>query len=167
MYQCAGDLWLVDDLSPDSEPRRLDVRLGGPRAGRRPYQVAAAQHVDGISVDETGRASAVVVRGSLYWLTHRDGPARTITDTPGVRVRMPEMLGASGQVAYVTDAEGEDAIEIASLPRATGDREPRRLASGGLGRVLELVSDPEGERLAVASHDGRLLLVDVTEELGR
>ncbi|MDQ0713964.1 tricorn protease [Streptomyces luteogriseus] len=166
VYQCAGDLWIVDDLSPDSVPRRLDVRLSGPRAGRRPYQVAASRHVDGLSVDETGRASAVVVRGSLYWLTHRDGPARTLTDTPGVRVRMPEMLGGSGRVAYVTDAEGEDAVEIASLPRASGNRAPRRLASGALGRVRELVSDPEGERLAVASHDGRLLLVDVTEDSG-
>ncbi|MFD5912088.1 S41 family peptidase [Streptomyces massasporeus] len=166
VYQCAGDLWIVDDLSPDSVPRRLDVRLSGPRAGRRPYQVAASRHVDGLSVDETGRASAVVVRGSLYWLTHRDGPARTLTDTPGVRVRMPEMLGGSGRVAYVTDAEGEDAVEIASLPRASGDRAPRRLAAGELGRVRELVSDPDGERLAVASHDGRLLLVDVTEDSG-
>ncbi|MFI8220172.1 S41 family peptidase [Streptomyces sp. NPDC085932] len=164
VYQCAGDLWLVDDLSPGAEPRRLEVRLDGPRAGRRPYQVAAAQHVDGISVDETGRASAVVVRGSLYWLTHRDGPARTLTDTPGVRVRMPEMLGGSGRVAYVTDAEGEDAIEIAFLPRASGARTPRRLSAGALGQVRELVSDPEGERLAVASHDGRLLLVDVSED---
>ncbi|MFI9616686.1 S41 family peptidase [Streptomyces sp. NPDC052023] len=164
VYQCAGDLWLVDDLAADSAPRRLDVRLSGPRAGRRTYQVPAAHHVDGISVDETGRASAVVVRGSLYWLTHRDGPARTITDTPGVRVRLPEMLGPGGQVAYVTDAEGEDAVEIAYLPRATGDREPRRLARGQLGRVLEMVCDPEGERLAVAAHDGRLLLLDATEE---
>ncbi|MFG3266019.1 S41 family peptidase [Streptomyces bobili] len=163
VYQCAGDLWIVDDLSPVSEPRRIDVRLSGPRTGRRPYQIPAAQHVDGISVDETGRASAVVVRGSLYWLTHRDGPARTITDTPGVRVRLPEMLGSGGQVAYVTDAEGEDAVEIAHLPRATGDRAPRRLASGGLGRVLEMVSDPAGERLAIASHDGRLLLVTVSD----
>ncbi|NUO45026.1 MAG: peptidase S41 [Streptomyces sp.] len=164
VYQCAGDLWIVDDLSPAGTPRKLDVRLSGPRAGRRTYQVPAAQHVDGVSVDETGRASAVVVRGSLYWLTHRDGPARTITDTPGVRVRLPEMLGSVGQVAYVTDADGEDAIEIAYLPRATGDREPRRLASGELGRVLELVSDPQGERLAIASHDGRLSLIDATED---
>ncbi|SER43435.1 tricorn protease [Streptomyces sp. yr375] len=165
VYQCAGDLWIVDDLAADSEPRRIDVRLSGPRAGRRPYQIPAAQHVDGISVDETGRASAVVVRGSLYWLTHRDGPARTIADTPGVRVRLPEMLGSGGQVAYVTDAAGEDAVEIAYLPRATGDRAPRRLASGRLGRVLEMVCDPQGERLAVAAHDGRLLLVDVTEDV--
>ncbi|MEU1037344.1 S41 family peptidase [Streptomyces sp. NPDC005907] len=164
VYQCAGDLWLVDDLGAGSVPRRLDVRLGGPRAGRRRYQVPAAQHVDGISVDETGRAGAVVVRGSLYWLTHRDGPARTIADTPGVRVRLPEMLGSGGQVAYVTDADGEDAVEIAHLPRATGDRAPRRPATGDLGRVLELVSDPRGERLAVASHDGRVLLIDATEE---
>ncbi|GAA3127468.1 S41 family peptidase [Streptomyces echinatus] len=166
VYQCAGDLWLVDDLSPRGEPRRLDIRLAGPRTGRRPYQVPAAQNIDGISVDETGRASAVVVRGSLHWLTHRDGPARTITDTPGVRVRLPEMLGSTGQIAYVTDAEGADAVEIAQLPRASGDRAPRRLASGALGRVLEMVSDPLGERLAVASHDGRLLLIDLTEEEG-
>ncbi|MFH9014882.1 S41 family peptidase [Streptomyces sp. NPDC017943] len=164
VYQCAGDLWLVDDLAPDAVPRRLDVRLGGPRAGRRPYQVAASQHLDGIAVDETGRACAVVVRGSLYWLTHRDGPARALADTPGVRVRLPEMLGGSGRVAYVTDAGGEDAVEIAFLPRASGARTPRRLAQGALGRVRELVADPEGERLAVAAHDGRLLLVDVGED---
>ncbi|WP_446458220.1 S41 family peptidase [Streptomyces rochei] len=164
VYQCAGDLWIVEDLSPGSGPRRLDVRLSGPRAGRRTYQVPAAQHVGGVSVDETGRATAVVVRGSLYWLTHRDGPARTLADTPGVRVRLPEMLGAGGRIAYVTDAEGEDAVEIGHLPRATGTRALRRLASGELGRVLELVSDPAGERLAIASHDGRLLLLDVPEE---
>ncbi|QIP86069.1 peptidase S41 [Streptomyces sp. Tu 2975] len=165
VYQCGGDLWIVEDLTtPDSVPRKLEVRLGGPRAGRRTYQVPAASHVGAISVDETGRASAVNVRGSLYWLTHRDGPARTIADTPGVRVRLPAMLGSGGQVAYVTDADGEDAVEIAYLPRATGDREPRRLASGQLGRVLELAADSEGERIAIASHDGRLLLIDTTEE---
>ncbi|WP_338672280.1 S41 family peptidase [Streptomyces sp. SCSIO 30461] len=162
VYQCAGELWIVEDLAAGTEPRRLEVRLGGPRAGRRPYQVPAASHVSAVAVDTTGRASAVSVRGSLYWLTHRDGPARTITDTPGVRVRLPEMLGNGAQIAYVTDAEGEDAIEIADLPRASGDRPPRRLASGKVGRVLEMKSDPAGERLAIASHDGRLLLLDVT-----
>ncbi|MFF6793108.1 tricorn protease [Streptomyces filamentosus] len=164
VYQCAGELWIVEDLAAGAVPRRLEVRLGGQRAGRRPYQLPAAQHVDALSVDETGRASAVGVRGSLYWLTHRDGPARAIADTPGVRVRLPEMLGSGGQIAYVTDAEGEDAVEIASLPRATGDRPPRRLAAGELGRVEELVADPEGERLAIAADDGRLLLLDATED---
>ncbi|GAA3372426.1 hypothetical protein GCM10020367_27300 [Streptomyces sannanensis] len=164
VYQCAGDLWVVDALTPDSEPRKLEVRLGGPRVGLRHYQVPAATNLEALSVDTTGRASAITVRGSLYWLTHRDGPARTIADAPGVRVRLPEMLGTGTQVAYVTDAEGEEAIEIAYLPRASGGRAPRRLAAGRLGRVHEMVSDPDGERLAIASHDGRLLLLDVSEE---
>ncbi|MEU7180765.1 MULTISPECIES: S41 family peptidase [Streptomyces] len=162
VYQCAGDLWLVEDLGAQARPRKLAVRLGGPRAGRRTYQVPAASHVTSLAVDATGRASAVGVRGSLYWLTHRDGPARTIHDISGVRVRLPEMLGSTGRIAYITDAEGDDTIEIADLPRAGSAGEPRRLAAGKLGRVHEMVSSPDGERLAVASHDGRLLLVDVT-----
>ncbi|MFG2139591.1 S41 family peptidase [Streptomyces sp. NPDC048650] len=164
VYQCAGDLWLIDDLSPGALPRKLAVQLGGPRAGRRTYQVPAAAHVTSLAVDATGRASAVGVRGSLYWLTHRDGPARTIHDVPGVRVRQPEMLGSTGRIAYVTDAEGDDAIEISDLPRATAAHPPVRLAAGELGRVHELVSAPDGERVAVAAHDGRLLLVDTRPE---
>ena len=169
VYQCAGGLWLVDDLAdPAAVPRRLDVRLGGPRAGRRPYQVPAASHLDSLACDRTGRASAVCVRGSLYWLTHRDGPARTIADEPGARVRLPEMLGETGRIAFVTDADGEDAIEIADLPGrpAAASAPARRFAAGRLGRVQELVSSPDGETLAVASNDGRLLLVDVAVEEG-
>ncbi|GAA1914372.1 S41 family peptidase [Streptomyces sodiiphilus] len=164
VYQCAGELWLLEELTPDSRPRRLAVRTAGPRAGRRAYQVPTARHVDSLAVDTTGRASAVCVRGSLYWLTHRDGPSRAICDVPGVRVRLPRMLGDTGRVAYVTDAEGEDAVEIAHLPRASGGRPPRRVAAGQLGRVREMTAAPDGRTLAVASHDGRLLLVPVGPE---
>ncbi|ARQ70235.1 S41 family peptidase [Streptomyces marincola] len=161
VYQCGGDLWLADDLGPGSVPRRLDVRLAGPRTGRRPYQVRTASHVDGLSVDTTGRASALCVRGALYWLTHRDGPARALAGTPGVRIRLPEMLGDTGRIAYVTDAEGEDAIEIAYLPRASGGQDPLRIAAGAIGRVRELTASPDGQTLAVAAHDGRLLVIAV------
>ncbi|WP_444544992.1 S41 family peptidase [Streptomyces cinnamoneus] len=164
VYQCGGAVWLAEDFGPGGRPRRLDLRLGGPRAGRRTYQVQAARNVESLSVDRTGRASAVQVRGSLYWLTHRDGPARALVDTRGVRVRYPEMLGPTGRVAYVTDAEGEDAIEIAQLPRAAGPSVPRRLAAGAIGRVQELLASPDGGRLAVAAHDGRLLLVDASAD---
>ncbi len=171
VYQCAGGLWLAEDLDdPAGVPRRLDVRLGGPRNGRRRYQVPAAGNVTGLACDTTGRASAVCVRGSLYWLTHRDGPARTITDQPGVRVRLPKMLGDTGLLAYVTDAEGEDAIEIAPLPgrptarrTSVDDAGGRRLAAGRVGRVHELVCSPDGSTLAVAAHDGRLLLIATGE----
>ncbi|WP_228084144.1 S41 family peptidase [Streptomyces profundus] len=164
VYQCAGELWLLDDLGPGSVPRRLPVRLGGPRNGRRPYQLHTATHVDSLTVDTTGRASAICVRGGLYWLTHRDGPARALTDAPGVRVRLPQMLGDTGRIAYVTDADGEDALEIAHLPRVSGGREPLRLATGPLGRVRELLATPDGTTLAAATHDGRLLTIRIPDD---
>lgn len=162
VYQHAGRVWLADDLSPGGRPRPLHITLGGSRTGRRSYQVPASAHLDSLAVDSTGRASAVCVRGSLYWLTHRDGPARAVADTPGVRIRLPVMLGDTGKIAYVTDADGEDSVEIADLPRASRPSPPQRLASGRLGLVRELAASPDGGTLGVASHDGRLLLIDVT-----
>ncbi|NJP68469.1 S41 family peptidase, partial [Streptomyces spiramenti] len=161
VYQSGGELWLVAELTAESRPRRLAVTLCGPRNGRRRRQVPTANRLEALAVDATGRASAVCVAGSLYWLTHRDGPGRIIAGAPGVRVRLPEMLGDSGRIAYVTDAAGEDAIEVAYLPRASGGCDRLRLATGRLGRVRELVSSPDGRTLAVASHDGALLLVPV------
>ncbi|WP_035849005.1 S41 family peptidase [Kitasatospora azatica] len=162
VYQHAGDIWLLDSLDAPA-PRRLTIRLGGSRAGRRPYQVTASRQLNDLVCDATGRSGVVGVRGSLYWLTHRDGPARALADTPGVRARLPVMLGHTGEVAWVTDAEGEDAIELAPLPGAAVKHPARRIAAGRLGRVLELVAAPDGHALAAASGDGRLLLVDTAD----
>ncbi|MGI9064341.1 MAG: S41 family peptidase [Pseudonocardiaceae bacterium] len=153
VYECGGELWLLADLA--ARPRRLDVRLGGPRTARAHRPVPVGEHLGTVSVDPTGRASALEVRGTVQWVTHRDGPATALAAEPGVRYRLPVVLDAE-RAAWVTDAEGADALEI-------GDRDggtPQRFAAGQLGRVLALVASPDGQHLAAASHDGRLLLVD-------
>ena len=77
---------------------------------------------------------------------------------PDARARLPRVLGETGKVVWVTDAAGPDALEVASV---TGDAPTVRLAEGALGFVLNLVPAPDGTAVAVASHDGRLLLVDL------
>ncbi|WP_436493694.1 S41 family peptidase [Actinokineospora sp. HUAS TT18] len=158
IYHCAGEVWLLDSL--EAEPRRLDVRLGGPRGSRQPYRLSPSGSLGEIGPDHTGRSSAVEVRGTVHWVTHRDGPVRALTDEPGVRARLPLVLGDTGQVVWVTDAEGEDALEFAPVEGRADGVSPRRVGSGELGRVLELAASPDGRRVAVVSHDGRLLLVD-------
>ncbi|MEU6720094.1 PDZ domain-containing protein [Nonomuraea sp. NPDC046802] len=152
VYSHAGDLWLLESL--DAEPYKLDVRLGGPRPGRarRP----APMRVGAYSPDASGRASAVEIRGTAHWVTHRDGPAGVLRAQPGVRVRLPCVLDADGRAVWVSDADGEDGLEI-----GTPGGEVRTLAAGQLGRVLELEAAPDGKHVAVATHDGRLLVVDL------
>ncbi|GGM74697.1 tricorn protease [Longimycelium tulufanense] len=159
IYQCNGQLWLLSDL--DSEPGRLDVRLGGPCTARQPYPLRASKDLGEFAPDRTGRASVVEARGTVHWLPHRDGPATVLCAQPGVRARTPVVLGDTGKVAWVTDAQGEDALEIAPCGGPEPDAQPHRVAAGQLGRVLELASSPDGRTLAVATHDGRLLAVDV------
>ena len=149
VYHSGGDLWLVEDLH-GAEPRRLDIRLGGPRTGRQPYPVSAGQHLGAVSPDADGRGGVIEVRGTIHQVTHRDGPARVLAATPGVRNRLPQSLPDGGSV-WVTDADGDDALEFS---------DGRRVAVGGLGRVEQLAVSPDGTRIALANRAGLVLLVE-------
>ncbi|HUK69982.1 MAG TPA: S41 family peptidase [Streptosporangiaceae bacterium] len=165
VYQRAGQIWLLDDLDADARP--VDIVLGAPGTARQARLLAADEHLDDLSVDHTGRASAVEVQGTTHWLTHRDGPARALAVTPGIRARFPRVLGTTGQVVWVADAGGQDGLEVApvsGIPPDAGagtDAGPRRLAYGRLGMVADLCAAPDGTSVAVASRDGRLQVVDL------
>jgi len=160
VYQCAGDIWLLESLDAGSEPRLLEVSIGSPAAGRAARLISAENHLGTLSCDQTGRASAIEVRGTVHWVTHRDGPARALSVVPGVRARLPQVLGSTGQVAWVTDAGGADALEIGPASGPAAPAAPRRLASGSIGRVDSLAAAPDGSTIAVAARDGRLHVVD-------
>ena len=163
VYARGGELWLLDDLQA-AGPVRLDITLGSPVRGRAPRLVTAEDHVGSLSVDHGGRASSVEVRGTVHWLTHRDGPARAVSVVPGVRARFPQVLGTGGQVVWATDADGSDALEIGSGdPASPADpaAAPRRIAAGQVGRITGLAAAPDGTAVAVAAQDGRLRVVDV------
>lgn len=160
-YQCAGELWLLDELVPESEPHRLDVRLGAPRSGRATRMLRAEDELGDYAPDHTGRASAVEVRGSVHWLTHRDGPARLLGGGGGSRARLARVIGGEdAQVVFVTDAEGEDALDVVPAAGSSPDG-PRRIGTGLLGRVLAVAGAPDGSLVAVATHDGRVVVIDL------
>lgn len=161
VYASAGELWLLDDLA-GAEPRRLDIRLGGQRVDLQPFPVNASRWFGSASPDHTARGSAVSVRGSIHWITHRSGPARALAAEDGVRARLPRTFRVEGEewVVWVTDAEGDDALEFAPATGVGPGATPRRLAAGQLGRVLGLAVAPDGSRVAVAADDGRVLLVE-------
>ncbi|MGD0924418.1 MAG: PDZ domain-containing protein [Streptosporangiaceae bacterium] len=172
IYQVRGELWMLDNLAPDSEPRPLSVSLGSASTALAPRLISAADHLGDLSCDYTGLASVIEVRGTVHWLTHRDGPARALAVEPDVRAGMPRVLGRDGLVVWVSDAGGEDGLEVAPADGAeasgagsTGADSPaggpRRLAAGELGLVNGLAAAPDGSTVAAAARDGRLLVVDI------
>ncbi len=156
VFHARGQLYVMDSL--DAAPRRIDVTtaLGAPEA----VILAPTERLEAVMPDRGGDGSLLDWRGSAWFLTHRSGPARALSDLPGVRIREPQVLGTSGRGIWATDAEGEDCLETMALD---GDGEARRIAHGALGRVLALASNVEGTAVAVASHDGNVHVVDVAD----
>ena len=163
VYQRAGTIYRLDSLDADVQPVAVEIDLPGARVGRQPTVAPVGPSLeDGevLDVDHTGRTSAVGIRGTVQWLTHRDGPVRAVSDTPGVRTRLPRTRPhqEGGSAIWVTDADGDDALEFTDTDATT-----RRIAGGEIGRVLELVVAPDGKQVAVATHDCRVLLVAIPD----
>ena len=151
-WHSRGEIWILDSL--DARPRRLEVTLPG--TAPAPLSLTPSQNLNTVVPDHGADASLVSWRGKTFWLTHREGPARALAADSGVRTREPVLLGSTGRAAVVTDAAGQDSLEIHSLD---GSAPAEQLLTGQLGRVLHLAADPKGERLAVISHDGWIRLV--------
>jgi tricorn protease len=156
VYHVTGDIWLLDSLDAPA-PQRIEVSLGSPSPHRAPRVVSAADHLGESDCDRTGQASVVEVHGTIHWLTHKDGPARAVHFDLTSRARLPRVLGRSGSVVYVTSADGpSDTLQVAG-PEGS----PRPLAAGQIGSATVMAASPDGARVAVAAHDGRVRVVDV------
>ncbi|HEY1624737.1 MAG TPA: S41 family peptidase, partial [Streptosporangiaceae bacterium] len=145
VYTAAGDIWLLDGLDAPS-PRRVEITLGAAAPGRAPTMITAADHLGGLAVDPAGQASVIEVRGTVHWLTHKEGPARALHVDSEVRARLPRVLGDSGKVVFATDGE---------LRITDGQVIPLDAA------VTSLAAAPDGALVAAATQDGKLYLADI------
>ena len=131
VYQSAGDLWLLDDLA-DARP----AAAGAPPRRSAHLPAALPAHRPGAGwarSRRTPRAAPAWSRCAAPSTGSPTGTARCACSpvTPGVRNRLPQAL-PDGASVWVTDAEGEDALEFSDGRRvAAGRARPGR----GAGRL--------------------------------
>jgi tricorn protease len=175
VYHVAGEIWMLD--GPDApEPHRIELTLASPASARAPRLISADDHLGDLDCDQTGQASVVEVRGTVHWLTHKDGPAPALYVQPGARARLPRVLGP-GRAVWVTDATGTDALAIASVdgssepsPRsvetATGSGEHSPISAGTAAGSAEPRTDSaqpstgSAETATGSGHAGLVLLAE-------
>lgn len=150
VYWAQGRLYSMSSLG--AKPKEIVVDLPVAAGTLK----APLSQVSAVRPDQGGDGSVLGWRGAVWYLTHRAGPARALADVPGVRMREPEVLGDTGQVVWVSDAGGVDALQIGKID---GSGEVKTIAKDKLGYVLHLCASPKGDKIAVISHDGRVSLV--------
>ncbi len=152
VYQCAGDLWLYDPALDDS--RRLDIQLGGHRTQAARRFVPADQHLGSAVLHPQGHSLALDVRGRLFTMPLWEGAVQQHGPADGARLRLGQWLGDGRTLVVVSDASGEEQLEV----HVDGEAHP---LPGDIGRVTELRAAPVGRRVALANHRNELWLVDL------
>ncbi len=119
IFESQGQLWLLKSM--DSEAERIDITLGTGSTARQPRDLNVQNHLANAVPDFLGRASIVETHGTLHWLTHKDGPSRSIEVTPGVRARLACSVPRN-RTAYVADHDGVEAIYIRDIFESLHER---------------------------------------------
>jgi tricorn protease len=154
VYHARGVIYLIEQLGADPRPVEISLPV---LTARQSHSLTPTENLSSVLPDRTATGSVVSWRGKAFYLSHRDGPARALVASSGVRIREPRPLGRTGQAIMISDEAGVDRVEIRPL---NGEGDPRTIEVD-LGRILHLASDPAGERVALISHDGRISVLDV------
>jgi len=165
VYQCGARLWLFD--AAGNTTREVQVDVPGHRTQAARKFVSAADYVGGVQVHPAGHSLAVEARGRLFSFALWEGAARQHGAPAGARYRLGQWLADGKTLVAVSDASGEERIEVFEPGASTADAETRT-RSWDIGRVTALRAAPRGTLVAIANHRNEILIGDVrTGELVR
>ncbi|EFO80954.1 peptidase S41 [Oscillochloris trichoides DG-6] len=155
VYHAGADLWVLD---PTNDQRRIiAVELHSPQPQRKRRFVAPEFFLDDYAIHPNATSLALTVRGRAFTMGNWEGAVVQHGNEQG-RTRLTCFLNDGKRLLLLSDAEGEEALEIHSLDGATP---PRRLAGLDIGRPLSLQPAPKGELAALTNQRHELLLVDL------
>ena len=166
VYHAGADLF-VYDLDGDTE-NRVDVEFRSPRIQRQRKFVNASAYLQEFAPAPDGHALTVTVRGKPFTMANWEGAVLQHGERDGARYRFTQWLNDGKRLVTISDAAGEEALEIHTRD---GSADLVHLDALDIGHVRELSVSPqtesdENDRVLLVNHRFELLHIDLeTHEL--
>lgn len=166
VYHAGADLF-VYDLESDTE-NRVDVDFRSPRIQRQRKFVNASGYLQEFTPTPDGHALGLTVRGKLFTMANWEGAVLQHGERDGIRYRLTQWLNDGKRLLTLSDAEGEEALEIHTRD---GSTDIVRLGDLDIGHVREIAVSPqteddENDSVLLVNHRFELLHIDLeTHEL--
>ena len=155
VYHAGADLYIFDPASDQTS--LVEVAFYSSQSQRKRRFVGSESYLQSYDLHPLGHSLALTSRGQSFSLGNWEGaPARH--GGPLGRTRLASWLNDGRRVALISDASGEEAIELHS---AAGAAEPQCLDGLDIGRPLSLQPSPRGPLLALTNQRNELLLIDL------
>ncbi len=149
VYHAGADVRLFDPES--GEDHAVDIQVRSPRAQRRRKFVTAGQGFEDYDAHPAGHSLLLTVRGRPVSLGFWDGPATEFGQPWVGRHRLARWLPDGKRFVAVTDAEGEEKLEIVDPVKGATTLE----LGLDLGRILDLAVAPAPPDEEAAGKGGR------------
>jgi tricorn protease len=171
VYRAGADLYVFDpDREADAKKalKKIKIDYHSPRVQRSRKFVKPASYLEQINLHPRGHSLTVTVRGKAFSMANWDGAVFQYGQNHGVRYRLADWLNDGKRLVLVSDANGEEALEIHSeASHAPADRLVERLEGLDIGRPVALQVSPKQDALVLANHRLELIYVDLEQKTTR
>lgn len=155
VFEHGNGLAIYDPATDQAEDLRLELRSD--RIHTREKRVPAMKNLAGVAIGPSGRRVLVSARGQILSAPVEQGDVRPLAAVPGSRCQYPAWSADGKQVAYVSDASGEEQVYV--VPSNGGVA--RQLTKDHKGPLGPLVWSPDGKWIATSDREMRIFIVDV------
>ncbi|MCL4300029.1 MAG: PDZ domain-containing protein [Anaerolineae bacterium] len=166
VYRAGADLFVFDPAkSGKRNPEKIKIEFHSPRVQRNRKFVKASSFMDHYALHPQGHSVAITTRGQAFALSNWEGAVLPYSQASGVRYRLAEWLNDGQRLVMLSDADGEEAIEIhADASKAPADRQVERLTGLDTGRPLFFKVSPKKDCLVFGNHRYELIWVDLEKK---
>jgi tricorn protease len=156
VYQCGARLFQFDTTTGQS--REIAIEWHSPQMQRQRKFASATKYIQAHHLHPEGHSMAVITRGKTFTLPLWEGAPLQYGERDGVRYRAAQYLSDNQRMVMVSDASGEEQVEVHWLD---GSQAPQVVTDLPLGRPEHVQVSPTAAQVAVVNHRRQLLLVDL------
>jgi tricorn protease len=156
VYHAGADLYVYDPEADEAE--LVQVEFHSPQVQRKRRFVDSGRFLESYALHPEGHSVALTVRGHAFSMAHWEGAVTQHGDAQGIRYRLASWLNDGKRLVMVSDAGGEESLEI---HHAGSSEPPARLEGLDLGLPLALQVSPVDDSVALSNHRNELIVVDL------
>ena len=159
VYHMGADLYLFDPATDQTQ--LITIEFHSPKMQCQRRFVEAEEYLESYDIHPQGHSVAIVTRGKPFTMANWEQAVMQHGELSGVRYRLATWMFDGERLVMVSDAAGEEMLEIHPV---SGIGEMQRLEGLEMGRPISLITSPINNQVVLTNHRNELIWLDFDQD---